>query len=234
MLIAAHAYPELDVGSQMVRLDRLAERCTEPTLEAWRRLLWVDEGFAGNAVDYYDPRNSFLNDVLDRRIGIPITLAVVGMEVGRRIGLPLAGVGMPGHFLLANGSDVFVDPFAGVVLDREGCERLFRRVAGGDAVFDPAYLEPVGPRAILARMLANLRLVYGRLAEAGSLAWVLRLRLAMPGTSPADRAELARALAGAGRFGEGAAELETLAGAGAIDDPDAVRRQAVALRARLN
>src|SRR5207253_4901254 len=132
-----------------------------------------------------------------------------------------------GHFLVRHGPDVFVDPFAGVVLDRDGCERLFRRAAGAEAMFNPAFLEPVGPRAILARMLANLRLVYGRLAEAGNLAWVLRLRLAIPGISSTERAEVARALGGVGRFGEAAGELDALAD-GVVDDPEAVRRQALA------
>src|SRR5204862_32917 len=105
LLIAAHAYPELDVAEQLARLDALALWCFAPTLDALVEHLFVDEDFHGNADDYYDPRNSFLNDVLDRRVGIPITLSVLTMEVGRRIGVPVAGVSMPGHFLLRDRVD---------------------------------------------------------------------------------------------------------------------------------
>ena len=90
LLIADHAYPELDVAAQLARLDALALSCFAPTLDALVEHLFVDENFHGNADDYYDPRNSFLNDVLDRRVGIPITLSVLTMEVGRRIGVPVA------------------------------------------------------------------------------------------------------------------------------------------------
>src|SRR5256885_16075663 len=100
LLIAAHAKPELDVGEQLARFDALADRVGEPTLDGLRRLLFRDLGFAGNEDDYFDPRNSYLDDVLERRTGIPISLAVVMMEVGRRVGVPLSGVSMPGHFLV--------------------------------------------------------------------------------------------------------------------------------------
>ncbi|HMC70976.1 MAG TPA: transglutaminase-like domain-containing protein, partial [Mycobacteriales bacterium] len=99
-LIAAHAHGGLDVDAQLTRLDELADQVRDPTLDGLRRLLFRDLGFTGNEGDYYDARNSFLDDVLDRRTGIPISLAVLTMEVGRRVGVPLAGVSMPGHFLL--------------------------------------------------------------------------------------------------------------------------------------
>ena len=146
LLIAAHAYPSLDVVRQRRRLDLLADRCPKPALEAVVAYLFVDLGFAGNRHDYYDPRNSYLNDVLDRRTGIPISLAVLAMEVGRRVGVSLVGVGMPGHFLLRDALDdtVFVDPFGrGRMLDRGGCEAAFHSVHGERAAFDPAFLDPV-------------------------------------------------------------------------------------------
>ena len=125
--------------------------------------LFVTEGFAGNTSEYSDPRNSLLDDVIDRRLGIPISLSVLMIEVGRRIGLALHGVGMPGHFLVGVDEDpeVFVDPFhAGRVLDVDGCRAIFAALQGPDAPFSPAYLAPTGPRAILLRVLNNLQRSY--------------------------------------------------------------------------
>jgi regulator of sirC expression with transglutaminase-like and TPR domain len=193
-LIAAHAHPDLELDAELARLDALAERAGEPTLDGLRRLLFRDLGFAGNADDYYDPRNSFLDDVLDRRLGIPISLAVLVLEVGRRLGVPLAGVSMPGHFLLRDKVDpeVFVDPFdRGLILDRRACQLRFHGVHGADATFDPAFLDPVGKLAIVDRMLANLDGVAVRAGDLGMLAWVLRLRTALPAADDAVAARLA-------------------------------------------
>lgn len=179
LLIAAHAHPGLDVDAQLGRLDVLAGEVREPTLDGLRRLLFRDLGFSGNDVDYYDPSNSYLDDVLDRRTGIPITLAVLMLEVGRRVGVPLWGVSMPGHFLVRDKVDpeVFVDPFArGLVLDRRGAKARFLQVQGPGAVFDPSFLEPVGRLAIVSRMLANLEGVARQRADVGMLRWVRGLR----------------------------------------------------------
>ena len=114
--------------------------------------LYSSGRYLGNTDDYYDPRNSLLHEVLDRRVGIPITLAVLGMEVGRRIGVPLSGVGMPGHFLVRDKVDpsVFIDPFhAGRELDAAGCQALHRAMAGPDAPWDPGYLDPIDRPAIV-------------------------------------------------------------------------------------
>jgi glycosyltransferase involved in cell wall biosynthesis len=105
LCIAAHADPAVDIDGYPTRLDEIAGEIRTPTLDGLVRHLYSSGRFTGNTVDYYDPRNSFLNDVIDRRLGIPITLAVVGLEVGRRIGVPLSGVGMPGHFLLRDKVD---------------------------------------------------------------------------------------------------------------------------------
>src|ERR687885_2626468 len=135
LLIAAHAQPDLDVEVELAALDGLAAG-VDRTLDGWRRHLFVDLGFSGNVKRYYDPANSFLNEVVRRRRGLPITLSVLGMEVGRRLGLRLEGVGMPGHFLLRHGPDVYVDPFdGGRVLDRAGCVERFRAVNGRRAPF---------------------------------------------------------------------------------------------------
>jgi regulator of sirC expression with transglutaminase-like and TPR domain len=199
-LIAAHAHPALDVAAQLLRLDQLAEQVGDPTLDGVRRLLFRDLGFTGNDIDYHDPSNSFLDDVLDRRTGLPITLSVVLMEVGRRVGVPLAGVSMPGHFLVRDKVDpeVFVDPFhGGMELDRRACQVRFKTVYGPDAVFDDAFLEPVGKYAIVDRMLANLEGLALRRGDLAMAVWVLRLRSAIPG---ADEELVARARAAASKL----------------------------------
>lgn len=198
LLIAAHAYPDLSVATELGRLDALAAAVPTPTLDSLIDHLFRHERFSGNEDDYYDPRNSFLNDVLDRHIGIPITLSVVTMEVGRRIGVPVAGVGLPGHFLLRDKVDpgVFIDPFdRGRVLDLDGVERLFRRLHGPDLAFEPAFLDPLGPGAIVARILANLKQIYLSQDDRDGLTWVLRLRVLVPGVPANERAELARLMA---------------------------------------
>lgn len=237
LLIAAHAYPDLVVDHELARLDDLAAGCYAPTLDALVRHLFVDERFAGNRDQYYDPRNSFLNDVVTRRLGIPITLSVLAISVGRRIGVPLSGVGLPGHFLLRDkvDADAFVDPFdGGALLDRRGCVRAFRRVQGPDAPFDDSYLEPVGTLSILARMLANLRAIFSATSDHRALLWVIRLRTALPGSAAEERGELAAALAATGSFSEAAREMEALAAelGGTLGDEYAQR--AAGLRARLN
>lgn len=236
LLIAAHAYPDLDVEAEIEVLDDLAAGCPAPTLEAWRRYMFVDLGFGGNVGSYYDPANSYLNDVVRRRMGLPITLSVVGMELGRRLGLHFEGVGMPGHFLLRDDSEppTFVDPFdSGRLLDRDGCEERFHAVNGAEAPFLVSYLEPVGSRAILSRMLANLRSIFVHTADLRGLEWVLTLRLSIPGVSPMERRDLARILGSAGRFDEAAAHLEGLA-EDVADQSDALLRDALAFRSRLN
>jgi regulator of sirC expression with transglutaminase-like and TPR domain len=237
LLVAAHAYPGLDVARQVRRLDLLAERCPKPTLDALVTYLFVDLGFAGDGRDYYDPRNSYLNDVLDRRTGIPITLAVLAMEVGRRLGVPVAGVGMPGHFLLRDGldEDLFVDPYGhGRVLDRPGCEAAFHAVHGRQAVFEPTFLEPVDAHAIVARLLANLRATFVARGDRTALAWTLRLRTLVPGIPAEERAELATVLAARGQFAAAAGEFDLLAAQLGGELGDEYHRSATRLRARLN
>ncbi|MGH7266444.1 MAG: SirB1 family protein, partial [Candidatus Rokuibacteriota bacterium] len=136
---------------------------------ALSRHLFEQEGFRGNREDYYDPRNSFLNDVLDRRLGIPITLAVLYVEAAARAGVAARGIGLPGHFIVEvtrGGERCRVDPFSGGVgLDEAACHALVRQVRGPDVPFDAAWLSPVTTRQIVARMLANLKGVYTRRAE---------------------------------------------------------------------
>lgn len=227
LLIAAHAHPGLDVASQLARLDDLAAGVRDPTLTGLRRHLFGDLGFSGDEIDYYDPRNSYLDTVLDRRVGIPITLSVVLMEVGRRLGVPLDGVSMPGHFLVRDKVDpsVFVDPFArGRELDVRGAQLRFHSIQGPGAVFDPAFLEPVGRRSIVVRMLANLETAATMRSDRSTLAWVLRLRSVLPEAAEADHRKLGAVLAATGRYVEAAEVFDGLG------DSDSAAR----LRAKLN
>jgi regulator of sirC expression with transglutaminase-like and TPR domain len=234
VLIAAHARRDLDVDAQIGRIDELAATCPQGGLDDLVDHLAAEMGFRGDRDDYSDPRNSLLDQVLDRRLGIPITLSLLLIEVGRRRGVDLVGVGMPGHFLVraAGDPDAFADPFHARPLDRDGCLELFRSVHGPKPTFDERFLDPVGPRAVLARMLTNLqRSFVGRGDRAGAL-WAQCLRVLVPGTTVADRRQLAAMLAANGRFDAAALELDAIAddgGGGARD-----RHAARALRARLN
>ncbi|HEX6310283.1 MAG TPA: transglutaminase family protein [Acidimicrobiia bacterium] len=235
-LIAAHAHPGLDVAVLLRRLDDLAGESGADDAEAVARFLFAERGFAGNTVDYGDPRNSYLDDVLERRLGIPISLSVLMMEVGRRRGITIHGVGMPGHFLVspADAGDVWFDPFhGGRRLDLAGCRARFHELQGADAEFRPEFLAPTAARAVLARMLANLQHTLLR-RDPASVAWVLRLRLRIPGTPPSERAALAALLGTVGRFTEAADELDALGGEASAADAERIERQAAALRARGN
>jgi regulator of sirC expression with transglutaminase-like and TPR domain len=145
-----------------VRIDPDAD--VEQTARRLAHFLAVDRGLHGNTSDYYDPRNSCLNHVLDTGAGIPITLSVVYLTVGWRIGLPLAGVGLPGHFLVKavrGDSEVILDPFhGGTVLSRDDCAARLRQVAGSASTLEPHHLAAVTRKQILIRMLNNLKRIY--------------------------------------------------------------------------
>jgi regulator of sirC expression with transglutaminase-like and TPR domain len=233
-LIAAHAHRDLDVDEQLARLDGLAAGCATPTVDGVCEHLFGNVGLRGDTEDYKNPRNSLLDDVLDRRRGIPITLSVVVIEVGRRLGLRLEGVGMPGHFLVRDGDDpeAFIDPFHQVQLDRGDCEKLFTVLHGSAARFEDRFLDPVGPRAIMARIVTNLqRSFVGRGDRAGAL-WAQCLRVVVPGATVADRRQLAALLAANGRFDAAAQELDAIADDGWGGERDRVA--ATAMRAKLN
>lgn len=177
LAIARWEYPELDAEAYLERLDGLARAVdgTRRSIDALGRLhrlreyLFVEQGFAGNRGDYYDPRNSFLNDVLDRRQGIPITLSLVLMEVGKRLGLAIEGIGLPGHFIAGarlDDSQILLDPFnGGALLTPEECEELVGGVVGRPVTLRPEHYAPVSGRQLLARMLANLKGAYWRRQE---------------------------------------------------------------------
>ncbi len=236
-LVSAHAHPGLNLDDWLVRLDEIASRCVTARSPAHLAdALFVEQGFAGNVDDYADPRNSLLDDVIDRRLGIPITLSILMVEVGRRIGIPLHGVGMPGHFIVgvADEPDVFVDPFhGGRVLDAVGCRALFSGLHGPGAPFSDEYLAPTGPRAVMLRVLNNLQRAYLERSSVDAV-WVARLRLRFAELPVSERRQTATLLGSLGRFTEAAAALESLAAH--LDGPtaQAVVAEAIALRSRDN
>ena len=207
LLIAQDAYPALDVDRYLAEIDalglRLRARLKNDTVEArivaLNELLFEELGYWGNTEDYYDPRNSYLNDVIDRKTGIPITLSILYMEVGRRIGLPLEGVSFPGHFLVRlrlQGGTLVLDPFAGGAPQSEGelRERLQRVIPAAAAPEVPVadlpldqFLEPASNRQILARLLRNLKGIYREADQPERLLDVLNRMLVI---SPGAAAEL--------------------------------------------
>jgi regulator of sirC expression with transglutaminase-like and TPR domain len=235
LLIAAHADRSCDIDANLARLDELATSVPAPELEALTRTLFGDWGFVGDQVDYYDPRNSYLHEVLARRRGIPISLSVVLIEVGRRAGVPLAGVSTPAHFMTCTtaGPRRWVDAFAGGrILARAELDEQFSRLAPG-VDLDP-YLDPVGPASIVARMLNNLVVIQRQRNDRAGLLWATRLRTLVPGATPDDRRAYGGALAASGDFVRAAKVLESLVEDGAVDDPDDELARAQRLRARLN
>jgi regulator of sirC expression with transglutaminase-like and TPR domain len=179
------AYPDLRPSDYVVQIEDLtvaaqAVLAAHPTPAArglaLAEFLFQTYGLRGNADDYSDPRNSYLNQVIERRLGIPISLSVIFLEVGWRLGLPVAGVGLPGHFIarvLGDDGPQYVDPFhGGRLLTVDDCRELVRASAGIEGVFDTAWLAPTPPREIVARMLNNLRAFYIAMED-----WPLAIKL---------------------------------------------------------
>jgi regulator of sirC expression with transglutaminase-like and TPR domain len=174
LTIARTQYPQLDIDSYIYRVDAIARRVAArirdigdiaQTIYALNTVLFKEEQLCGNRENYYDPRNSFLNDVLDHRLGIPITLALIYMEVARRIGFPLFGVGMPGHFLLKHydveGRQVLIDAFnSGHILSARDCRQRLQEIYDGQLTFQPEFLMSVSRRQMLTRILNNLKTIY--------------------------------------------------------------------------
>ncbi len=196
--IAQEAYPDLDVEEYLAALDEMAaevqerlppERYPLRVIQILNHYLFADLGFCGNSENYYDPRNSFLNEVIDRRTGIPITLSLLYLELAKRIDFPMAGVGMPGHFLvrpLIAGAEIFVDPFhQGEILFPEDCQELLSQIYGPGIPCPDHYLHPTPPRLILARLLNNLKQIYLIRAQPElALAAVERILLLIPESLP--------------------------------------------------
>lgn len=173
LVIAADEYPELDVEAYIARLDALAAEAAprvnaatgaHAKIQALNKFLFEDSHFAPNDEYYFDPRNSYLNDVLNRRVGLPISLSLLYLEIGRRLGLPLQGVGLPGHFVVKwrdENEEIFIDPFhEGRVFDEAGLTRLIEGLQRQRLQVQRDWLDGVGPRYILTRLLTNLKAIY--------------------------------------------------------------------------
>ena len=205
LLVAADAYRDLDVNRYLGEIERMAARLrgrlprgadAEEKVIALNQFLFDDLEFSGNADDYYDPRNSYLNEVIERRRGIPISLSILYMEVGRKIGLPLEGISFPGHFLVRlalRSSTLVLDPFSGgTPLSEEDLRKLLKRViaesgraglrGAGEVAAElqlDQFLEPAGHRQILARMLRNLKNIYREKNELPRLLQVINRMIAV-------------------------------------------------------
>ena len=180
-LIARYAYPALDVARYREQLDTMARRSSrtdwlierpgEEAVNALNRYLFTEQGFKGNTKNYYEIENSYLNCVMDRRVGIPISLSAVYLLIGQRLALPLFGVGMPGHFLVKYESDrykIFIDCFnGGALLTEKNCARFLTEAGYG---FEDKYLQKSPIRAILSRMIKNLLAIYSKSGDEGKTA----------------------------------------------------------------
>ncbi|MFE1744993.1 SirB1 family protein [Coleofasciculus sp. H7-2] len=192
--IAQEEYPDLDPDEYLNALDTMAAEVQERlpaqryplrVIQTINRYLYDDLGFTGNNQNYYDPRNSFLNDVIDRRTGIPIALSLVYLEIARRIDFPMVGVGMPGHFLIRpqfENVGIFVDAFhRGEILFEQDCRDRLAKIYQQSVQLQATFVEPVSSRRFLTRMLTNLKMIYLNQQELPkALATVERILLLFP------------------------------------------------------
>jgi regulator of sirC expression with transglutaminase-like and TPR domain len=212
LLVAEAEYPSLVVADYIAKLDgfgqmarqRLKSLGINPSapgfapadaMPAILRLLYKELRFRGNVIDYYDPRNSFLNEVIDRRTGIPITLAIVLLAVCRRAGVQAEGLSFPGHFLVrvmrGNGESLYIDPFDGRPLEPGQLHALYESATGDPGEIEERYLEPARRRQIICRMLNNLRAIYEVRGDRARLQAVLeRMSVVSPSEEVRSRLDL--------------------------------------------
>jgi regulator of sirC expression with transglutaminase-like and TPR domain len=221
LLVAAEEKPGLDVEHYRAHLyelgvtarERIAARDSDSiAVVALNKFIFEELGFAGNQSEYYDPRNSLLSEVLERRTGIPITLSMVYMEIGRRAGLHVEGIGLPGHFIVRAGGErsesALVDPFNAKIIDVEDCQERLDTIYGGQAPLTEAHLRPATTREILARLLRNLKGIY---AQAGlyrrALSIIERIMLVAPDAAE-ERRDRGALLAQLGRYSEAIVDVQ--------------------------
>ena len=189
--LAAEDYEHLDVDHYLGRIDALGREALQALeghddeterIVALNEFLFERQHFVGNQSDYYDPRNSFLNEVIERRTGIPITLSILYLEVAARVGISGVGIGFPGHFLVRVGKNgLIIDPFGGRVLTRDDCRNLLREMAGEQAELAESHMTEVSSAQILARMLMNLKQIYLQTDEyERALGCIQRIFLILP------------------------------------------------------
>jgi len=226
LTIALEEYPWIDVEEQLRRLDTLAARAEvfagqsrscDNLLAALNQALFVQEGLRGNTEDYYDPRNSFINEVLDRKVGIPISISAIYIEVGRRIGMKLEGVGFPGHFLVKHSEanqETLIDPYnGGRIMTMMHCQELLDRIYGGSVTVQPAFLQGMDKKAIVTRMLFNLKgIYYQRDEHQKALSVVERILVLNPGL-PSEIRDRGLLYMQTSLFAKALADLESYLGA---------------------
>lgn len=187
----------VDPASILNQLDELAQQVSATTAEALMADLFGPSGFVGNSVEYDDPFNSLLNHVMSRKLGIPITLSAIAIEVGRRVGIPIIGVGMPGHFLCRSGDGtgiMYFDPFHSPrPLSAQACRTLYESLTQLDN-WSAEFLEPSDARIMVIRTLGNLKSIYRRRGDMANLRWVMRMRTHIPEISAVESTEFAKLL----------------------------------------
>jgi regulator of sirC expression with transglutaminase-like and TPR domain len=202
LLVARVAFPDLSVSHCSELLDGWADRLRDSLGDSpsagdilihLNRILFDEEGFRGDQQNYYDPQNSFLNRVLERKLGIPITLSLVYSEVGRRAGFPVHGIALPGHFiagLLHASGMLFIDPFnRGEILTEGECEKMIEARYGREASLDTSWKSPAGKKVILRRMLRNLKAIYRHLNQDLQAFEMIQWILAVDPDAPAELKE---------------------------------------------
>ncbi|MFN7973743.1 MAG: transglutaminase-like domain-containing protein [Acidobacteriota bacterium] len=222
MFIALEDDPELDIagcrarlaalcdGGRRAVLGRTADADPRGAIAALNGFLFDEQGFRGNEGDYYDPRNSYINEVLARGTGIPITLSVIYMAVARAAAMPMVGIGLPGHFIVrtAAGPPVYVDPYnRGAILTLPECERIARTFLGNRRAPVAPFLAPVAPRRILARMLTNLKGIYLKAGDDGKAAATLEKLMLVDGSLAIEERDLGLLYLRQRRFPQGYARL---------------------------
>ncbi|MBI1959111.1 MAG: tetratricopeptide repeat protein [Candidatus Rokubacteria bacterium] len=247
LVLARVEYADLDIGAYLGRLGELAaeaesgcRKCTDLNLlHRVREYLFAEQGFTGNRVDYRDPRNSFLNDVLDRRLGIPITLSLLLIEVGRQLGLAIEGIGLPGHFVTGvrlGGEQILLDPFnGGALLTPDLCADLVARAVGRRVSLTEADFAPVTKRQFLGRMLRNLKGIYWQREEWEKAVEIVDRLLVLEPRTGEEWRDRGVALAHLGDFRRGLADWERyLTDFPNAPDGEKVRGQLRRVRQRLS
>jgi regulator of sirC expression with transglutaminase-like and TPR domain len=219
--ISRDAYPDLDIEAYLEKIESFAHRArsriktgskVQAILGQINWVLFVEEAIRGNGEHYDDPRNSYLNEVLDRGLGIPITLSLVYQAVAQRLDLAMSGVNLPLHFMLRiddAGQPWFVDPFhGGAIYDRRGCEQKLSQIAQVELTLPDAAMDSCSSRVLISRMLRNLKVIYGRAGEISSLLPVQRRLTALNRDQPSELRDLGVLCVQADCLGEAIEPLE--------------------------
>jgi len=234
LLLARDEYPNLDVAGYFAEFDGMAHEARpylgtafDSQVTGLCRYLFHEAGFRGNRDEYYDPRNSFLNDVLDRQMGIPITLSLVAMAVGERLGLRIDGLALPGHFVVmarSGGRRIIFDPYhGGKRLDLDDCAVLVKQAAGLEIEVTPDVLQPAAAGVIVIRMITNLKGAYLRVGDFRKAARTIARLVQIAPTDWTHQRDLGTCLFQGGRPGPAIDHLETYL----KEVPDAIDAEAV-------